>query len=73
MNLYNLIVEILSEISENENNVSIAGGRGYSAGKVYSDKTVSVLRNLGIKTKDEEEEYEIKPVKISKAFKRRKN
>ena len=72
MKLYSLMLKILNEIEKKENNVNISGGRGYSTGKVYPDKTVSVLQNLGITEHDPEEKYKIKPVKISKAFKRRK-
>ena len=56
-----------------ENNMRVAGGRGYSAGKAYPSKTVGVLKMLGDEKGEETEEYELEPVKISKAFKRRKN
>ena len=73
MSIYNLILEILNEIEKHDTNVSIAGGKGYSVGKIYSNKTVGVLRNLGKEeSKDIHQEYEIKPVKISKVFKKRK-
>lgn len=68
-----LILEILNEIERKEFNLSIAGGRGYGTGKVYSKKSVSVLQKLGYEEgEDQPDEYEHKPVKISKAFKKRK-
>ena len=70
--LTDLILEILNEIENKENNMRVAGGRGYSAGKVYSDKTVSVLQNLGIEEHEPSQKYTYKPVKISKAFKKEK-
>jgi len=73
MNIHELMLKILQEIEDKENNMRVAGGRGYSAGKAYPDKTVGVLKMLGHEKGKEIEEYELKPVKISKAFKRRKN
>lgn len=70
--LNNLILEMISEIEAKENNMSVSGGRGYGAGKVYSNKTVGVLKMLGKSYQEEEQEYKIKPVKISKAFKKKK-
>ena len=73
MNIYRMLLEILTEIQEKESNLSIAGGKGYSAGKAYPNKTVSVSRHLGKERNPEQEEYTLKPVKVSKIFKRRKN
>lgn len=70
--LKELIFEILNEIEKRESNLSIAGGRGYSAGKAYPNNTVGVLKMLGNEEGESQEEYKLKPVKISKAFKRRK-
>jgi len=70
--IYKLMLEILNEIEKKENNLNIAGGRGYSAGKAYPNKTVSVLQNLGIEEHDPEENYVLKPVKISKVFQKEK-
>lgn len=70
--LKELIFEILNEIEKRESNISIAGGRGYGAGKAYPDNTVGVLKMLGHEEGESQEKYELKPVKISKAFKRRK-
>jgi hypothetical protein len=72
MELYKLILEILNEIESKENNLKVAGGKGYSAGKAYPDKTVSVLQNLGIEEHDNPEDYKLKPVKVSKVFSKRK-
>ena len=68
-----LILQILKEIVEKENNLKIAGGKGNSYGKAYSNKTVSVLRHLGKEKNPDQEDYVLKPVKVSKIFKRRKN
>ena len=70
--LHKLILEIIAEIEAKENNLSIAGGRGYSAGKVYPNKTVGVLKMLGKSHEEKEKEYTNKPVKTSKAFKEKK-
>ena len=70
--LKELILEILKEIEDKENNLKISGGRGYSTGKAYSDKTVGVLKMLGEEEGEPQEEYELKPVKTSKAFKKEK-
>jgi len=70
-----LMLEILNEIEKKETNLTVAGGKGYSAGKAYPNKTVGVLKMLGNEEGEEQEKYILKPVKISKAFKnkRRKN
>lgn len=70
--LKELIEKLLKEIDQKENNLNIAGGRGYSAGKPYPNKTVGVLRMLGHEEGEELEEYNLEPVKISKAFKKGK-
>ena len=67
--LKELIFEILNEIEKKETNLSIAGGRGYGSGKAYPNNTVGVLKMLGHEEGESQEEYELKPVKISKAFK----
>ena len=71
-NLKELILQILNEIEKKETNLSIAGGRGYGTGKAYPNKTVGVLQMLGSEEGEKKEEYELKPVKISKAFKKDK-
>lgn len=70
--LKHLILEILNEIEKKDSNVNVAGGKGYGTGKIYPDKTVGVLKMLGHEEGEEQEEYKLKPVKISKAFKRRR-
>ena len=65
-----LILEILKEIEDKENNLRISGGRGYGAGKAYPSKTVSVSRMLGNEEGEEQDNYVLEPVKISKAFKK---
>ena len=73
MNIHELMLTILNEIEQKENNMKVAGGKGYSAGKAYPDKTVGVLKMLGHEEREEKEEYELKPVVISKAFRRKNN
>ena len=70
--LKDIIIKILNEIEKKDTNLTIAGGKGYSAGKAYPNKSVGVLKLLGQEEADEEKEYKIKPVKISKAFKKEK-
>ena len=72
MTIYQLMLEILSEIEKKDTNLTVAGGKGYSAGKAYPNKTVGVLKMLGKEYKEKPEEYELKPVKVSKAFKKEK-
>jgi hypothetical protein len=64
-----IYLAVLNEIEKRETNLSIAGGRGYGTGKAYSNKSVGVLQLLGYEENELPEEYKIKPVKISKAFK----
>lgn len=65
-----LIKQILNEIEKKETNLSIAGGRGYSAGKPYPNKSVSVLQKLGYEEGQTQNEYIFKPVEISRIFKK---
>ena len=67
-----LIEKLLAEIDKKESNLNVAGGRGYSAGKVYPNNTVGVLKMLGPEEGEEKEEYVFEPIKISKAFKKEK-
>ena len=67
-----MIKDLLIEIEKKETNLNIAGGKGYGVGKAYPNKTVGVLKMLGNENAEEQEEYVLKPVEISKAFKRRK-
>lgn len=69
--LKEIITKLILEIEKKENIVN-AVSKGYGAKKVYSDKTVSVLQMLGKEEGEEQEEYELKPVQISKAFKKGK-
>ena len=70
--LKDLILELLNEIEARDSVVARAGGTGYGSGKIYNKKSVGVLKKLGKEYGEEPEDYEIKPVKISKAFKRRR-
>ena len=67
--LKEIIKKLIKEIEKKETNlrvVSVNGGHG----KVYSDNTVGVLKKLGKEEGEEQEEYVLKPVEISKAFKK---
>ena len=71
--LKEIIALMLNEIDKKENILNVKGARGGGYGTAYPDKTVGVLRMLGHEEQDEKQEYELKPVKISKIFARRKN
>ena len=71
--LKTLMLEILNEIEKNDNILNLTGVRGYGTGRARNKNPHSVLEKLGPEEGEEKEEYELKPVKISKAFKRRKN
>ena len=70
--LKELIEQILNEIEQKDNILNISGGRGYGTGGAKPKDPHPVSRNLGNENREEQEEYELKPVKVSKAFKRRK-
>ena len=70
--LKDLILELLNEIEAKNDVVARAGGLGYGSGKIYSKKSVGVLKMLGKEYGEEPDDYKLKPVKISKAFKRRR-
>ena len=71
MTMKEIILEILNEIEKKDSVISIAGGRGYSAGKAYPSKSVGVLQLLGHEEGEKQEIYKFKPVEISKIFKKR--
>ena len=73
MTIHDIMLAVINEIEKKETNLTIAGGRGLGPGKAYPNKTVGVLKLLGKEHKEEAEEYELKPVQVSKIFKRRKN
>ena len=72
MELIDVLISLITEVEGNRNNLSIKGGRGYSAGTPYPDKTVGVLQLLGHEENEEKEDYILKPVKVSRAFKKEK-
>lgn len=74
MNNYKeILLEILNEIEKSDNILNVSGGRGYGTGKAYPTKSVGVLQMLGPSHNEEEEiDYKLKPVKVSKAFAKRK-
>ena len=65
--LEDIMLEVLNEI---ESIVKVAGGRGLGTGKVYPNR--SQKPGYGeTSEKEKKEKYILKPVKISKAFKRK--
>ena len=70
--LKSLINQILNEIEQKDNIINLSGGRGYGVGSAKPKDPHPVSRNLGKEDGEDQEEYELKPVKVSKAFKRRK-
>ena len=76
--LHEIMLAILNEIEKKDTILTVAGGKGYSAGKAYPNDAVGVSRLLGKSeygledTDPEEEQYQNEPVKISKAFTKRK-
>ena len=71
--LNKLILEILNEIEENDNILNLSGIKGYGTGHARIKDPHSVSEKLGTEKGEEKEEYKLKPVKISKIFKRGKN
>jgi len=67
--LKEIIEKLLIEIEKKETNLNIASVNG-GHGKVYPNNTVGVLKMLGREKGEQQEEYELKPVEISKAFKK---
>ena len=70
--LKEIILKMIAEIDAKEKIVNVKGGRGGGPGTAHAEKTVSVLRHLGYEEGEEQEEYQLNPVKISKAFKKEK-
>ena len=70
--LKNLIIEFLNEIEEKDNILQLSGGRGGGVGKARPKDPHPVSRDLGHEEGKEQKEYELKPVKVSKIFKRTK-
>ena len=68
--LKEIISILIKEIEQKENILNISGARGYGTGKARVKDPHSVSQNLGYEENEEFEEYEIKPVKVSKAFKK---
>ena len=69
-NYREIYLKILNEIEKTDNILNVSGGRGYGTGKTYPVAAVGVLQMLGPSHEEEEEEnYKLKTVKISKAFK----
>ena len=68
--LYKIITILLKEIEEKENIVNVSGAQGYGTGKVKVKDYHGVLKNLGPEKPEEKEEYQLKPVEVSKAFRK---
>ena len=66
--LKKIIALLLKEIEEKETILNVSGARGYGTGKARAKKYHGVSKNLGYEDLEEPETYELKPVKISKAF-----
>ena len=47
MCIEDIIIEIITELTKQETSVSVTGGKGYAAGKVYPSSPVGVLTLLG--------------------------
>ena len=72
MNELKKIIKILiREIEEHDNILNISGATGYGVGKARAKDYHGVSKNLGDEEIEKQAEYEIKPVSISKAFRRR--
>ncbi len=70
--LKEIIKLLLKEIEHKERIVNVKGGRGGGPGTAYPEGSVGVLKMLGPEEGEEQEEYILKPVKISRAFKKEK-
>ena len=68
--LKSIINLLIKEIEEKENIINVSGARGYGTGKARVKDYHGVSKNLGNEENEEQEEYQLKPVKISKAFKK---
>ena len=68
--LKKIIAKILLEIEAKERIVNVKGGKGMGTGTAYPEGTVGALKLLGKEEQEMPEEYEFKPVEISKAFKK---
>ena len=71
-NLKEIILDVLNEIEKKDTNLTVTSPRGGGPSKAYPNKTVGVLKMLGKEEGEEQEEYVLEPVKISKAFKKEK-
>ena len=71
--LKEIIRKLLNEIEEKESILNISGGKGYGVGKARVKDPHPVSKNLGDEKNDneEEKEYVVKPVKVSKVFTRK--
>ena len=70
--LKSIINLILKEIEEKENILNVSGAKGYGTGKARAKDYHGVLKNLGVEEKETQEKYKLRPVKVSKAFKKEK-
>ena len=70
--LKEIIYKMLNEIEKKEKIVNVKGGKGGGPGSVFPEDTVGVLKMLGSEKGETQEDYILKPVEISKAFKKEK-
>lgn len=68
--LKEIILKLLKEIESKESILNVSG-KGYGVGRARVKDPFPVSFGLGNEEQEEQEEYKIKPVKISKAFKRK--
>ena len=67
MNIEKIILSILNEIEEKV--VKVSGGKGYGVGKIFPSNINTPFH--GKEEIEKKQKYILKPVKISKAFKRK--
>ena len=67
-----VLEKLLKLLRENDNIMNVRGGRGYGVGHPYHVKKVKpTLGTQSYLEEESEEEEDLDPVKISKAFKKR--
>lgn len=70
--LKEVLKKLIEKLQENDNILNVRGGRGYGVGHPYQAKKAKPTLGDQHYEEDSEEEVDEKPVKISRAFKKRK-
>lgn len=70
--LKEVLKKLIEKLQENDNILNVRGGRGYGVGHPYQVKKVKPTLGNQHFEEESEEEVDEKPVKISRAFKKRK-